>query len=417
MNTLLITNGLIFDGHAPDLIDGKDLLIEDGHIASISEHVSVPPEGRTIDAAGKVVMPGLIDAHFHAYATEVNFPLLESLPITYIAQRARHLVEDTLKRGFTTVRDAGGADYGLWRAIEEGYVRGPRLFYCGKAFSQTGGHSDARQSYVEPCGCALRGNLGQIVDGADALRKAVRENLRQGAHQIKLMVSGGIASPTDPIWMLQYSEEEIRAAVDEASRRRSYVMAHAYTAETIARAVQAGVRSIEHANLIDRHAAEIVAENGAFVVPTLVTYEALGRAGRDAGVPQVTLDKLKEVREKGLEAVEICKRAKVKLGFGTDLLGELHKHQLDELRIRAEIDSPFDVLHSATAVNAEIIQRSGELGCIAEGALGDVLIVDGNPLEDLSVLYAANRGPAYVIKGGQVVLEPPVGSRTGAVTR
>ncbi len=403
MKNVLVKNGLIFDGHRPELIADKYVLIQGERIASITDHRPDTPIDQELDLAGKVIMPGLIDCHFHAYATEANFHLLESLPATYVAQAARPLMENALKRGFTTVRDAGGADYGLWRAIAEGYVQGPRLFYAGRAFSQTGGHVDVRPPYLEPCGCSLRGNLGEVVDGVDALRRAVRENLRQGAHQIKLMVSGGISSPTDPIWMLQYSAEEIAAAVDEARRRRSYVMAHAYTAETISRAVKSGVRSIEHANLIDAAAAKAVAECDAYVVPTLVTYAATGRYGAALGVPQTTLDKLVEVQDKGLEAVEICKQAGVKIGLGTDLLGAMHSHQLDELRIRAEVDSPFEVLHAATAVNAEIVQRPDELGCIKPGAYADILIVDGNPLEDLSILYAEGKGPAMIIKGGVVV--------------
>lgn len=399
MNRLLLCNGLIFDGHNPELIADHYVLIEGDRITSICRE---PPDvdARKIDVAGKVIMPGLIDCHFHAYGSEVDLAMLESLPRTYIAQQGRQLMENALQRGFTTVRDAGGADYGLWRAIEEGIVKGPRLFYAGRAFSQTGGHVDVRGQHIEPCSCALAGNLGQVVDGVDELRKAVRENLRQGAHQIKLMVSGGIASPTDPIWMLQFSEEEISAAVDEATRRRSYVMAHAYTAETISRAVKLGVRSIEHGNLIDKAAAKAVAQHNAYVVPTLVIYHSLESYGKSLGAPQTMLDKLTEVKSKGLDAIETCIDAGVKLGLGTDLLGDLHAHQLEELKIRSQIQSPFEVLHSATAVNAEIVQKSTELGCIKEGAYADLLIVDGNPLEDLSLIYDDLKSVPHIFKGG-----------------
>ena len=307
--------------------------------------------------------------------------------------------------GFTTVRDAGGADYGLWRAIEEGVFAGPRLFYAGRALSQTGGHVDTRAQHVEPCGCVQAGTLGQVVDGVDEMRKAVRETLRQGAHQIKIMVSGGISSPTDPVWMLQFSDEEIAAAVDEASRRRTYVMAHAYTAETIQRAVKLGVRSIEHGNLIDEAAAKLVAKHDAYVVPTLVTYDAIGRYGKESGAPQTTLEKLKEVKEHGLSAIEHCKSAGVSLGLGTDLLGDMHVHQLEELKLRNEVQTPYEVLHSATAINAEIIQRPHDLGCVKEGAYADLLVIDGNPLEDLSLLWNSQRRPTYIFKGGQLVGE------------
>ena len=399
----LYQNGLLFDGHQPNLLADQYLLVEGKRIAHIGKDKPQQPVERVVDLRGRTLMPGLIDAHFHAYAAHVDFPYLESLPVTFVAQKGRHLMENALKRGFTTVRDAGGADHGLWLAIEQGLVKGPRLFFSGRALSQTGGHGDVRKPHMEPCACAAMGNLAEIVDGVDEVRKAVREALRRGAHQIKLFVSGGIISPSDPIWMLQFSNEEILAAVDEATRRRTYVMAHAYTGETIERAIRCGVRSIEHANLITAQAAKAVAAANAFVVPTLATYDALTKFGHEAGVPKVTLDKLEEVKSKGLEAVQLCRDGGVKLGFGTDLLGELHTHQLDELRLRSEVDSPFEVLHSATAINAALLQRPDELGCLREGAYADMLIVDGNPLEDLDVLREDATSPPVVLKDGEIV--------------
>ena len=293
----------------------------------------------------------------------------------------------------------------MWRAAEEGLIQSPRIFYCGRAFSQTGGHADVRPTHMEPCSCShLNGNLGAVVDGVDNLRKAVREALRQGAHHIKVMVSGGIASPTDPIWMMQYSVEELEAVVDEARRKRAYVAAHAYTAETIERAVKAGIRTIEHGNLIDSRTAKIVAEHEAFVVPTLITYDAFARFGKEAKTPQHMLDKLDDVRLKGQEAVDICAKANVKLGFGTDLLGEMHHMQLEEFRLRGEVQSPFEVLKSATSINADILGKSGELGCIQESAYADLIIIDGNPLEDLSLLYRQNPKINAIMKNGKWVM-------------
>ncbi|MBO9376298.1 amidohydrolase family protein [Sphingomonas histidinilytica] len=402
MSRTLLRNVHIFDGVHPELIENASILIDGERIVSIHGLDDLPPADEIVDMEGRHVIPGLIDAHFHAYASDIDFVKLETLPPTYLSQRARHLMEDALKRGFTTVRDVGGGDYGLWRAIEEGWVVGPRLFYCGHAFSQSGGHGDIRAPHEaeELCGCSGRGILARRVDGVDAMRKAAREALRQGAHHLKIFVSGGIASPSDPIWMLQFSEEEIAAIVDEASRRRSYVAAHAYTAETIVRAVRLGVRTIEHGNLIDAAAAQAVAEAGAFVVPTLATYEAFRRSGVEAGAPDHLLTKLVEVADKGIEAIRLCRAAGAKLGFGTDLLGPLHRHQRDEFRLRAQAETPFEILQSATSVNASILGMDGHLGTIAPGAFADLLAIDGNPLTDISLLYEDSDAISSIWKGG-----------------
>jgi len=221
------------------------------------------------------------------------------------------------------------------------------------------------------------------------------------------MVSGGDSSPTDPIWMLQYSMEELEVAVDEARRCRVYVAAHAYTAETIERAVRAGIRTIEHGNLITPDVAAMVAQHDAYVVPTLVTYDAMAKYAATGATPKHVLDKLDDVRLKGQEAVEICANASVKLGFGTDLLGPMHVSQLDEFRLRGEVQSPFEILYSATAVNAAIIQRENELGCIRPGAYADLLVIDGNPLEQLSLLYQTPSAIKRVMKGGKWVKRQP----------
>ncbi len=405
MTRTLFENALIFDGVRSDLLADFFVAVENDVIQSVTEE---QPEGdfdQVIDLKGAVMLPGFIDAHFHAYAVEIDLAKLEYYPATYVAQRSRHLMEQALRRGFTTVRDVGGADYGLWRAIEEGYVSGPRLFYCGRAFSQAGGHGDTRPPHMEwqPCGCSAHRGISEVVDGVDAIRKSAREALRQGAHHLKIFVSGGIASPSDPIWMQQFSEAEIAAVVDEASRRRAYVAAHAYTAETISRAVRLGVRSIEHANLIDKNAAADVSRHGAFVVPTLSTYDSLYTHGRAMGAPNHLLEKLEVVRGRGLEAIELCRAAGVKLGFGTDLLGPLHVHQRDEFRLRSQVETPLQILQSATSINAELINMAGRLGCISPGAYADFVIVNGNPLDDLSLLYRPKPAIQQIWKAGTLV--------------
>jgi imidazolonepropionase-like amidohydrolase len=389
----------MFDGQRPELIETVDVLVEDGRIKEVSDRPIRASAARTIPVNGRTLMPGLIDAHWHVVAADVNLTRLDSMPESLRIAHARIYLEEALNRGFTTIRDAGGADFGLALAVEQGLIRGPRIFYCGRALSQTGGHGDMRPlQHLDPC-CQVSA-VGQLADGPDAVRRAVREELRKGAHQIKIMVSGGVASPADPIWMLQYSEEEIRAAVDETARRRTYVMAHAHTAEATRRCVELGVRSVEHGTLIDAETAAVVAARGAFVVPTLVVIKTLWEHGAALGFPPVSLAKLAEVKDHAIGALDVLRAAGVKIGFGTDLLGELHRYQAREFLLRAEVLSPAEVLASATSVNAELLGRAGELGVVAPGAVADLLVVDGNPLKDLGLLQEEGRHLPVIMKGG-----------------
>jgi imidazolonepropionase-like amidohydrolase len=315
-----------------------------------------------------------------------------------------------LRRGFTTVRDAGGAGWGLKCAVAEGTVAGPRLFISGRALSQTGGHGDtrARSDFLRPvgvCGCFRAGALARVVDGVDGVRRAAREELQMGADQIKIMASGGVASPTDPIASEGYADDEIRAIVHEANARQTYVMAHAYTAASIGRVVRLGVRTIEHGNLVDDEVATLMAANGTYMVPTLVTYEALASEGARFGLPPQSVDKIATVRDAGLRALETCRRAGVRMGFGSDLLGPSQRLQSDEFRIRAEVLSPLEILRSATVIGAEVLKMEGKLGRLVPGAHADVLVVDGNPLADLACLWAGGgQGERIVLvmKGGRI---------------
>jgi len=252
---------------------------------------------------------------------------------------------------------------------------------------------------VVACACCEGGaGLARIADGVSECRRAARDELRKGATQIKIMASGGVASPYDPVWNLQFSEGEVRAIVEEARAWHTYVMAHAYTPEAIRRSIDFGVRSIEHGNLIDRATAEHVAGAGAFVVPTLVTFDAMHRFGRELGFPEVSLAKLGDVREAGLRSLEILQAAGVKIGYGTDLLGPMHRHQSREFVIRAEAMAPFDIIRSATTINAELLNRSGEIGVIAPGARADLIAVDGNPLADISLLDGQGEHLTHIMK-------------------
>ena len=403
MSCIILHNCTLLDGTTSELREGMHLLVEDERIREVSDVPITVAEAQRIDLKGKTLMPGLIDAHVHLMATTINHIQLMNEPMSLAVSRARYIAEAMLQRGFTTIRDAAGADWGLAAAIAEGLIDGPRVFFSGRALSQTGGHGDSRPRTWETDTCAvhMRGApLSVIADGVPAVQQAARQELRRGATQIKIMASGGVASPNDPIWNLQYSEDEIRAIVWEAKSWGTYVMAHVYTAEAIARCVRYGVRSIEHGNLIDAETAALLAREGAFLVPTLVTYEALYREGKQWGFPPVSVEKIKDVREAGLQALDYAHTAGVQIGYGTDLLGETHHYQSLEFSIRAQVVPPFEIIRSATSVNAALLHRTGELGVLAPGALADMLVVDGNPLTDLTLLQEQGKHLLLIMKGG-----------------
>ena len=406
MGQLLFRRAALLDLEAGVRREGSSVLVDGERIAEVSDGEIRAPSARVVDCAGRTLMPGLIDAHVHAVITTMNLAAMTQAPPTLVAFEAGRVLEGMLRRGFTTVRDAGGADYGLAEAVERGLVAGPRIFYSGRVLSQTGGHGDFRSRGEPPPACACHihtTGFAHVADGVDAVRKAAREELRRGAFQVKIMASGGVASPSDPIWNLQYSEDEMRAIVEEAAGWRTYAMAHAYTPEAIRRAVDAGVRSIEHGNLIDRPTAGHMAEAGAFLVPTLVTYFAIDELGRKLGFPAVSQAKVKDVLDAGLASLEIAREAGVRIGFGTDLLGETHDQQSREFAIRARALPPLEILRSATLVNAELLGRPGELGVVAPGALADLLLVDGNPLADVAPLADPERHLRAVVKAGALV--------------
>ena len=408
MPTILFKNAALLDPLQPDLREGHDVLVEDSLIKEVSDRQLTANADQVIDLKGKTLMPGLIDLHVHAVAVELNLAQQMHMPNVLVTLRSTLLLRGMLRRGFTTVRDAGGAGYALKQAIETGLTDGPRLFVSGRALSQTGGHGDmrARSDYLaseSPCSCCVRvGALARVVDGVDAVRKAAREELQMGADQIKIMASGGVASPTDPVGAFGYSEDEIRAIVAEAQARQTYVLAHAYTAEAIARAVRCGVRTIEHGNLIDLPTARLMAEKGAYVVPTLVTYEALANEGAQYGLPAESVAKIADVRDAGLRSLKIYQEAGVKMGFGSDLLGPSQRLQSDEFRIRAEILGPREAVASATVIGAEVLGMEGKLGRIVPGAFADLLVVEGNPLRDVSCLLGQGERIPLVMKAGKI---------------
>ena len=403
MQTLLI-NARILDPASPEFRDGN-VLIEDGIIRDIEARPVAAPDRLMIDLRGRTLMPGLIDCHVHVVAHQMNLAANSQVPDALAVLRSLPIMRGMLDRGFTTVRDVGGAPYALAQAIEDGLAPAPRLVVCGKALSKTGGHTDLRPRHdtTDPHRWMERfGALGRVADGVDEVRRACRQELRQGAQFIKIMANGGVASPTDPVAWQGYSTAEMETAVQEASDAETYVSAHLYTPDAITRAVRAGVHSLEHCNRIDAPAAALAAAAGCVAVPTLVTYEALAEDGPRFGFPPGSIAKIDSVRTAGMESLSILKDAGVTMAFGTDLLGETHVRQSEEFAIRARVLNSREILEAATTVAARLLRMEGLVGTIRPGAHADLLVVDGDPWANVAILAQPDRCLRMIMKAGAV---------------
>lgn len=403
MDKVLFENATLFNGISAETPDGMFVLVEGNRIKEVSDRPIQADGAEKIDCSGKTLMPGMIDNHVHIYAESLKIQPPDP-PLTYRAQYGQKFMRHILSCGFTTVRDVGGGDHGMAMALRDGFLDGPRFYYGGVFLTQTGGHGDMRPASqaTDFCGCgSLRNSFSVVADGVDECIKAVREELRKGAHHIKIMGSGGVVSPTDPLDRCQYSDSEISAIVEECRRHGAYVAAHCHPAAAIRRCVELGVRSIEHGTLIDAATAQVVADHGAYVVPTMATIFALKDSGRALGLGEDSYQKLLMVAERALAGLDIMKKTGVKMGFGTDLMGQMHTRQGSEFSIRREVLQPFDILHSATVVNAEILGMQDQLGVVAAGALADLLLVDGNPLHDIELLAANGAHLSVIMKDGR----------------
>jgi imidazolonepropionase-like amidohydrolase len=403
---VLFRNARIFDGWNGDLRTGCDVLVEGELIRRVTDKPLPVEHGmEVIDCADRVLMPGMIDAHVHVYASSIELPT--KWPGTYLAHYAARFLNASLDRGFTTVRDTGGADVGLAAALRDGLLVGPRLFYGGRIITQTGGGNDMRpvdhdfQDHM--CGCACYNDPFTVVaDGSESLLRVVREELRRGASHIKIMLSGSVASPHAAVKRSEYSDAEIITIVEEARRAGKYVAAHCHTIEAIRRGVTLGVRSIEHGTSIDAQTADLVAKHGAFVVPTVAIGFTLLEEAESLRLPPVYVQKVRQVWEKKLGELEIMKKAGVKIGLGSDFLGPLHTRQTSELATCAKALPTLDVLRSACAVNAELLGEEGRLGCIREGAHADILVVDGDPFVDISALTGNGERLSLIMSAGRI---------------
>jgi imidazolonepropionase-like amidohydrolase len=406
MSLTVFTHAFLIDCTGAEPREGAAVVVEDDRI------VDVLPGGRvgplrgpvtTVDLAGATLMPGLTDAHVHICAvTENVLDQHRVYPPSYIAARAMRRAEECLMQGFTTVRDAGGADYGFRLALEEGHFPGPRLLVSGHYLSQTGGHGDARRraEWTDPIRCCV-GMIGAIADGEAEVRRAVREQLRRGADQIKIMASGGAMSPADELDTTQFTVAEMRAAVEEARAASTYVLAHAYSDSAVRHAIEAGVRSIEHGNLIGEAAATAIKDAGAFLVPTMVTYEAIWREGKRYGIGEHQIQKINLAREQSVQGLTYAVRAGCKIGSGSDLLGDMMSQRTVELELKGQVMAPMAVLRSATAVNAELFRMQDRIGTVEPGKYADLIVVAGNPLENLRIFQDPDR-ITLIMKAGRL---------------
>lgn len=403
---LLFINATLVDGVSDTALKNHQLLVEDGRISQISASPIDAPSATVVDLKGKTLMPGLIDCHVHVIASSANLGHNAMLPDSLITARAAKIMQGMLNRGFTTVRDVGGADYGLKQALEEGLLSGPHLMICGKALSQTGGHTDYRGRYDSRNAdfyANKLGALGRICNGVDEVRRAVREEIKAGAEFIKVMANGGVSSPSDPIDFLSFSVSELEAIVEEASNAQTYVSAHLYTDEAIRRAVNAGVHSLEHCNLITPETAALAASKGAMACPTLVTYEMLKNEGEQYGLQPDSIAKIDDVRLSGLDSLKIMFEAGLPMAYGSDLLGDMHVHQSEEFVIRNRVLPAAEVIRSATSVAARLLRKEGEIGSLTPGAWADLIVVNGNPLDDISLLTGQGKHIPLILQQGKPV--------------
>lgn len=413
----LFENVRIFDGRNAALSASSHVLVRGNAVERISAapiDVGADPDIQRIEAGGRVLMPGLIDAHWHAYMAATPQSFLMTAEPSYLTLLAARQAEATLMRGFTTIRDLGGPVFGLKRAIDEGVTIGPRIYPSGAFISQTSGHGDFRFLFELPRkpGGALSytelQGVSAIADSPDEVRLRVREQLRLGASQIKLMGGGGVSSPPhNPIESTQYTEAELRAAVEAAENWGTYVTIHAYHPRSIQMAIRAGVKVIEHGQLADEETARMMAEKGVWWSLQPLTYET----HMSAHMPATSRQRAMQVFEGTDNAYRLARKYNVRTAFGADILGdaEAASRQGTALVVLAKWYAPAEVLKMATADNGELMALSGfinpypgRLGIVEEGALADLLLVDGNPLESLDLVADPDKNFLVIMKDGKV---------------
>jgi imidazolonepropionase-like amidohydrolase len=406
MGLWVLKNATIIDGTGADPVSNGTVVVEDDRIKEVlrGSPGRVPSDAQRIDCRNQTLLPGLIDVHVHLGAVDANIMEQQRLyHPSMLVIRTLRVIQEALDQGFTTVRDAGGADAGYREAQRQGLIPGPRIFVSGCALSQTGGHGDFRlPTEVRSPSQDLAGVGTRICDGVDEVRRGAREQLRRGADFIKVMGGGGCMSPGDEIDTSQYSPDELRAAVFEAESVGTYVAAHVYSSRSIRNCVSAGVRTLEHCNLMDESAAKAVKDAGAFMVPTLVTYEMISRTGRSLGIPENNVRKINEARDRGLEAVAMARKLGVRIASGSDLLGPMQRFKGMELELKARVLGPMGTIVATTKTNAELLRKEKDLGAIEGGKLADLILVAGDPLKDIGIFQQYQEKISLIVQGGRV---------------
>lgn len=403
MSYKLFTNAVLIDGNGGEPVENVSLLVEGDKIKEIGKKISAPYADELFDCRGNTIMPGLIDAHMHLGLVEIEIVNLarRNAPGLMAAKMFNNL-RSALDQGYTYARDMGGADAGFRDAVEQGLAAGPRLKVCGAALAQTGGHGDDRlYSETRPYSEPVLGFRSVLADGAPEVLKAARENIRRGVDFIKVMCGGGCASPSGGPETLQYTLEELKAAAAVADSVNTYVAAHCYSSRSIAQSAEAGIRTIEHANLMSRDTALLVKKKGAFIVPTQITYEIVIEKSRDL-VSKFIYDKFIAVCERGYEAIHYAMEAGIPIGGGTDLTGSNTRYASGAVAYQAKAMGSMGAIVAFTKTNAKVLKVDDVTGTLEEGKFADILVVKDNPLDNIELFKDHRHNLLLIMKGGIV---------------